>query len=223
MKRITISVLVILMSFTFFKSNAQVPGKFYLGARFMPTISDFKVSQSNGDLYKTQAVIGYGFGGLLGVNLTDHVGLQGELLYSPLAQDYVDNMNVNRRITLNYVNIPLLLVLNTNSSSPVNLNFAVGPQFGILAGSSFDATGSAEGDTITAVFAAKPADIGIAYGAGLDFSIVPNFSIDIGYRGVIGLVDVSDQSKSITTDQYYLLDRSHLMTYAVYAGVKFKF
>ena len=224
MKRTIFFLAIAFLSFSFLQSNAQTstPG-FYIGARYMPTISDFDVKQVNGDLYKTKAVLGYGIGGLIGVNFTDHVGLQGEVIYSALAQNYVDEQNIERRIDLNYVNIPLLLVLNTNSSSVVNLNLAVGPQAGILVGSEFEATGTAEGDTVTAVFGAKSGDLGIAYGAGIDFNITPNFSLDVGYRGVIGLIDISDQSQSITTDQYYLLDKSHVMTYAAYAGLKLKF
>lgn len=223
MKRISFLLAIAFLSLSI-SSNAQTPSTgLYLGVRYMPTISDFNVKQVNGDLYKTQAVLGYGIGGLIGVNISDHIALQGEVLYSALAQNYTDATNTERRIDLNYVNVPVMLVLNTNSSSLVNLNITAGPQLGILVGSEFDATGTAEGDTITAVFGAKTADFGIAYGAGIDFNILPNLSIDLGYRGVIGLVDISDQSQTLTTDQYYLLDRSHLMTYAAYAGLKLKF
>ncbi|MEO6167267.1 MAG: porin family protein [Chitinophagales bacterium] len=224
MKRTIFFLGMVLLSFSFKPLKAQTTSSgFYIGARYLPTISDFKMKQVNGDFYKTSTVLGYGIGGLIGVNLSDHIGLQGEVLYSALAQNYVDATNTERRIDLNYINIPLMVVLNTNSSSVVNLNVTAGPQLGILVGSEFDATGGMAGDTVTAVFAAKSGDFGIAYGAGIDFNVLPNFSIDLGYRGVIGLVDISDQSKTLTTDQYYILDRSHLMTYAAYVGVKLKF
>ena len=224
MKQVSIGLAVIFSCLFFARAHAQeTPATFYFGARFMPTISDFDVRQSNGDLYKTSATLGYGFSGLAGLNLSNHFGLQGVVIYSALAQEYVDELNVKRNINLDYLNIPLLLVLNTNSSALVNLNLVVGPQIGILVKSDFEASGSSEGDSLTAVFGAKSGDLGIAYGAGIDFNILPNLSIDIGYRGVVGLLDISDQSQSLTTDQYYVLDRSNLMTYAAYAGVKLKF
>jgi opacity protein-like surface antigen len=223
MKRIIINLAIIILCIPAFRASAQdVPGP-YIGARFMPTFSDFQLKQVNGDLVETKAVLGYGFGGLLGINLSNHFALQGEVLYSALAQNYLDNFNQEHRVNLDYLNIPLLVVLNTNSSSAVNLNLTAGPQFGILLGSKFESTGTAEGDTVTAVLGAKAADFGIAYGAGIDFSLGPVVTLDLGYRGVIGLVDISDQSQSITTDQFYILDRSHVMTYAAYAGLKFKF
>ena len=219
MKRIL--CLLVFLSLTAYYSQSQAQGA-YIGIRAQPTISDFDVKDVNGELFKTTAVLGYGFGVIGGYNFSDHVGLQGEVLYDALSQSYIDNSNIERRIDLNYVHVPVLLTLNTNSSSPVNLNIVFGPQLGILVGSQFDATGTAEGDTITAVFGARTGDLGVAYGAGLDFNISPAMSIDIGYRGVFGLIDISDQSQSTATDQYYLLDRSHVKTYSAYVGLKFK-
>jgi hypothetical protein len=48
-------------------------------------------------------------------------------------------------------------------------------------------------------------------GAGVDFGSEVKFSV--GFRGVYGLVDISDQSQSVTTNEYYVLDRSHVKTY----------
>ena len=166
MKRIIINLAIIILCIPAFRASAQdVPGP-YIGARFMPTFSDFQLKQVNGDLVETKAVLGYGFGGLLGINLSNHFALQGEVLYSALAQNYLDNFNQEHRVNLDYLNIPLLIVLNTNSSSAVNLNLTAGPQFGILLGSKFESTGTAEGDTVTAVLGAKAADFGIAAATG---------------------------------------------------------
>ena len=43
--------------------------------------------------------------------------------------------------------------------------------------------------------------------------------LSLGFRGVRGLVDISDDSQNITTDEYYVLDRAKVNTYSGYAGV----
>jgi hypothetical protein len=192
-----------------------------LGIRYMPTFTSLNYHHSEDGTVSTSFVLGHGFGGLVGVNFTDHIGLQAEAIYLALAQKYTSN-EVEHTVKLSYVNVPLLFVLNTGYSRPVNFNVCVGPQVGINTGSKIETSGNHEGDTLQAVLAVKPADLGIAYGAGFDFG-PPNFKISIGFRGVYGLIDVSDNSNNITTDQYYVLDRAHVKTYSGYIGLAFGF
>jgi hypothetical protein len=69
----------------------------------------------------------------------------------------------------------------------------------------------------------KSGDFGFAYGAGLDFSLGGYTSLGVGFRGVYGLVDISDNSHSTATDDYYVLDRTHVKTYSGYIGLSFGF
>lgn len=196
--------------------------KVFIGARFMPTVTKFEVRTIENGVAKTNFVIGYGAGGLLGFNFSKNVGLQAEVIYSVLSQKFTDN-DLEKTIKLSYLHIPLLLTLNTDVSNPVNLNICAGPQIGINTGSSIDTKGSQGVDTVSAIIAVKPADLGIAYGAGLDFRVAPAVSLGLGFRGVYGILDISEKSKSITTNQYYILDRSHVKTYAGYIGINFNF
>jgi hypothetical protein len=192
-----------------------------LGFRYMPTFTSLNYHTTDDGVVNTSLVLGHGFGALLGVNFTDHVGLQAEVIYLALAQKYTSN-EIEHEVKLSYINVPLLFVLNTGYSKPVNFNVCVGPQVGINTGSKIETNGTHEGDTLHAVLAVKPADLGIAYGAGLDFG-PPNFKISIGFRGVYGLIDISDNSNNITTNQYYVLDRAHVKTYSGYIGLAFGF
>jgi len=215
-------ILIITLAIFFCpKGFAQAPGGFF-GIEYLPTFAKFDVKNVSGGVYKTTAVLGTGFGAQLGFNVTNHFGLQGEVLYSAIAQKFNDEENIEHRVELSYLNVPLLIALNTNVSVPVNLNVVIGPQIGINTGSKIEGEGSGGIDTFQAVLAVKPADLGFAYGAGLDFNLSKALALGIGFRGVYGLIDISDQSKSITTDQYYLLDRSHVKTYSGYVGLKFK-
>jgi hypothetical protein len=196
----------------------------YFGIRFMPTIASLSYMKSENGVVSSTFVVGYGFGALIGINASDHVGFQGEVIYSQLAQKYKEaNTDIERQVKLNYVNVPVLLVLNTGFSHAVNFNVCAGPQVGFNTGAKIETASDnhSNADTVHAVLAVKPADVGIAYGAGIDFGTAVKFSL--GFRGVYGLVDVSDRSQSITTNEYYVLDRSHVKTYSAYAGLTFAF
>jgi hypothetical protein len=195
-----------------------------IGVRFMPTFSSFGMRTYDNGVVQGEFTLGYGFGGLLGVNFNRHIGLQAEFIYNSMSQKYRDR-DYDRVVTLNYVNIPLLLSLNTGKGSPVNLNIVAGPQVGINVGSKLESSGGNGVDTVQAVLAVKSGDVGVAYGAGLEFGLgeARNVILDIGFRGVYGLVDISDRSKSTTTNEYYVLDRAHVQSYAGYIGLKFAF
>jgi len=203
--------------------DAGITPVFMLGARFMPTISSFGYHKLNGGAVETTFVLGYGFGGLIGVNASEHVGFQAEVIYLMLAQKYKEASAAEREVKLSYVNVPLMLVLNTDYNKPVNLNVCFGPQIGFNTGSKISSGESANGsDTINAVLAVKPMDVGFAYGAGLDFGS-PYVKLSLGFRGVYGLLDISDNSKSVTTNEYYVLERAHVKTYSGYIGLTFGF
>jgi len=194
-----------------------------LGIRFMPTTSDIKVQNADGNNVEADVVLSYGYGGLLGYNFTKHMGLQLEVLYSTLSQKYADH-TLDREIDINYVNIPLLFSLNVNRTNAVNLNVVLGPQLGVNVGSKVTTSGTANGNTNTkAVLAVKENDFGIAYGAGIDFGLnaARTIRFDIGFRGVTGLVDISDRSKTLETDSYYILQKKRTQTYSGYIGFTF--
>lgn len=194
-----------------------------MGIRFMPTTSDIKVQNSDGNIVDGEIVLSYGYGGLLGYNFTKHVGVQLEVLYNTLSQKYADH-TLDREIDINYINVPLLLSLNVNRTNAFNINLAVGPQLGVNVGSSVTTRGTANGNTNTkAVLAVKENDFGIAYGGGIDFGLnaARTIRLDLGFRGVTGLVDISDRSKTLETDSYYILQKKRTQTYSGYIGFTF--
>ncbi|MEI7586995.1 porin family protein [Runella sp.] len=208
-----IFTLLLVWSFNMAAQRAEI------GLRLMPTYSNLAVKTSSGGSVKGEAVLGFGVGALLGFNFTNQVGIQGEVIYNTISQKYKE-LDIERKIKLTYVNIPVLFSLNTGKTNVINLNIVAGPQIGISVGSKITTTG---GDVAqpNAVLSVKKGDLGFAYGVGLDFSLSPSHHsrLSIGYRGVTGLFDISDNSRTITTDSYYLLDRTHIKTNAVYIGL----
>ncbi|MDQ3051497.1 MAG: PorT family protein [Bacteroidota bacterium] len=196
---------------------------FHVGGLVQATFSDIDVDGANGAL-KTSYVVGYGGGGFIGYFFNRHAELRLAILYSSLAQEIIED-DIKRELKLSYVNIPLLFALHTGYNKPVSFHIAAGPQVGINTGSSLDGDGSSGVDTIQAKIELKAADIGFAYGAGFDFGFGPKrlIHLNIGFRGVYGIVDISDNSGTTTTDNYYIFDRAILKTYSGYAGLSVKF
>lgn len=212
------SIIVVLMVATTLPSISQ---RFELGLRFMPTLSSFEVYTPGDGRVVGDLTFGMGYGGLVGFSISDNFGIQGEVIYSSIAQKYKEN-DIERRVNLKYLNIPLLLSLNTGKTKAVNLNIVGGPQLGVSVGSRITTSGG-DGNNPEAILSVKKGDLGLAYGAGVDFGLNPSQTIrlGLGFRGVYGLIDISDNSNSTTTNSYYVLERTHVKTYSAYVGISF--
>ncbi|MEO6190390.1 MAG: porin family protein [Saprospiraceae bacterium] len=195
-----------------------------LGLRLMPTITSTDFHTSSGGKITGEATLGYGIGGLLAFNFTDHIGVQGEVIYNSLSQKYKEQ-DVERQVKLKYLNIPLLLTLNSNKSRLVNFNAVFGPQIGISIGSKLETSGQSGLDSTKAILAVRKGDLGLAYGAGLDIALTPSHSLlfNFGYRGILGLFDISDDSQTLNNGSYFILDKAHVNTNALYIGVSLAF
>jgi opacity protein-like surface antigen len=195
----------------------------YIGARYHATFSNFDLRTHDGGLVSTSFVLGHGWGGEMGFYFSRHFAMGTEVMFNKLAEDFETSGNVTRRVRLDYFNVPLLLIFNTNSMSPVNLNIHAGPQIGFNTHSSITTIEREGEDELNAVLSVKKNDVGVAYGAGLDFLLGETLKLGIGYRGFTGLVDISDDSQNLTTDDYLILHRSHVKTNAAYASLGFAF
>ncbi len=196
--------------------------KVELGFRVMPTFTAMEFNTSDGGTVKAEGKLGWGVGGFLGVNFTNHVGVQLEVIYTTLSQQYKE-ADISHDITLKYINIPLLLSLNTGKDKPVNLNVVVGPQIGLNVGSEINSQSNDGTTSAQAQLDVKKSDIGFAFGAGIDFGLTSTVRLGLGYRGVRGLIDISDKSNALTTDNYYVLDRTKTITNAGYIGISLLF
>ncbi len=195
------------------------------GLRFMPTLSNFQMQTYEGGTVAGQATFGYGAGGVLGFNFTKHAGMQVEFLYNSLSQKFRDQ-DLDKQINVRYLSIPLLFSLNTGKQNRVNLNLVLGPQIGMNLGSEIVNTGSSgDIDTITFVLATKTTDFGFAYGGGIEFTLneLETIRLDLGFRGVYGLMNISDNSKPIADNSKYIIGMTKVRTQAIYIGFSFLF
>lgn len=202
------------------QNNPLRRGEF--GIRYMPTFTSIDLKAFNEDIIQGQASINQGFGVVVGFNLTKNFGFQGEVNYYKVSQSFRD-LNVSNEVNIKYLNIPLLLSINTNKEKRLNFNVVAGPQFGINAGASIDVSDTEDPDVVRAVVAVKKGDIGLAYGAGFEFAINTNHTIrlDFGYRGFYGLVDIdADKSENNT---YNVIAKASRKTNAAYVGLTILF
>jgi opacity protein-like surface antigen len=192
------------------------------GIRYMPTFSALDLNASNNDIIEGSASLSHGFGVMLGVNLSRHFGFQGEINYYQISQSFRDQ-DLNNEIEIRYLNIPLLISMNTSKEKRLNFNAVAGPQFGLNVGASIKSTGTEDPENLDAVVAIKKGDIGFAYGAGVEFALNMNHSVrlDLGYRGFYGLVDMNATKTSENT--YNVIAKASRKTNAVYLGITFLF
>lgn len=195
------------------------------GIRYMPTFSSLSVRNSNGDVLEGELTISQGYGVMMAFNFDRHIGIQAEVNYNQTSQKYKDR-GLDRQVDISYLNIPVMLSINTDKRLPVNLNFVVGPQFGLNVGSDIKSSGSATGtETVHAVVAVKQGDVGAAYGVGLEFALnkAHTIRLDLGFRGYYGFVDISGSNPSNNPDTYNVIVKASRKSYAGYLGLTFCF
>lgn len=192
------------------------------GVRYMPTFSSMALRTYNGDVVQGDLTMSHGVGVMLGLNFTKNVGLQAEVNYLEVTQKYKDR-NLDRQVDVAYLNVPVLLSVNTDKTRIVNLNFVAGPQFGFNVGSSIKTSGteSENTETLRAVVGASGTDIGLAYGTGLEIALnkAHTFRLDLGYRGFYGIVDGKADQSSNNPDTYNVLVKASRKSHAAYLGL----
>ena len=193
-----------------------------VGLRYNPTFTSLSLNNYNGEVVQGNATMSNGFGIMLGHNFTKNVGIQLEINYDQTSQKYKDR-GLDRQVSVNYINIPLLLTVSTNKTLPVVFGVVVGPQFGINIGSSFSGTSGSNSDTLHAVLAVKQGDVGLAYGAGLGIALNKqrNIRLDFGLRFFYGLVNMSGTPTG--DNSYNILVKGSRKAYGGYAGITFLF
>ena len=203
------------------QGTSQLLG-FEIGVRYMPLIYSLEMRTYDGATTDGSAKFSTGFGAMLAFNMGKHIGVQGEVDYFQMSQKYKDR-GLEQKININYVNIPVMLSLNSNKTSVLNVNVVVGPQFGVNVGSNINTTGSQNSDTLRAVVAVKKGDVGLAYGAGLQFSINDSHTIciDLGYRGFYGLINMDASADG--KDTYNVIVKTSRKAQGGYIGLTFRF
>jgi len=143
----------------------------------------------DGTGYQDGFKLGYHLGGFAQVNLVKGFGVQGELIFSSTKTKTTDKFseiyntdnlndpdNNNKKISLNYLSIPLLANINLGT---LRLKLQVGPQFSALLSDKNALQGSKD--------AFKGGDVAGVAGLWLQLPI-----INVSARYIIGFTDVKN-------------------------------
>src|SRR5205814_1536614 len=85
------------------------------GVRYMPTFTSMNFRNYNNEVVQGDVSLSHGVGVMLGLNFSKNVGLQAEVNYLDITQKYKDR-NLERQVNVSYLNIPVLLSLNTDKT-----------------------------------------------------------------------------------------------------------
>ncbi len=121
MKKILVMISLLL--------TAAASSQIHLGAK-----AGANLNKINGTSFTDKFELGYQLGGFVYADLSQRIGLQGEVLFNQtntsIETGYFEVFNgaFKGNQTLNYISVPLLLRFNNNGI----ITFVAGPQFGFL-------------------------------------------------------------------------------------------
>lgn len=145
---------------------------FSFGPKAGVNISNFQNSN-----YETDTKVGFHLGGFLNFGVGKILAIQPEVLFSTQGVKYTDVNQAKKDFKANYLNIPVLVQLNTNGG----LYLETGPQAGLLL--------TAETDDKTVKDIYKSLDWSWVFGLGFKSKI--GLGLDARYN--LGLTKVGDK------------------------------
>lgn len=214
------TLLILLLAGMPPRAEAQ---NFVIGARVMPVIANMQLQSESGYAIKGRADAGVGAAGFVGYQFSPLFGIQAEIQVSSFGLKY-EEQGVTRKVNLQYVQIPVLLALNTGRNRLVNLNIVAGPQVGVNTGSSLRISG-ADSNTPVAILGVRKGDLGLAYGGGLDVGVNRDRTVrlGVGYRGAMGILNIGKSNASLAPDTFLIANKTRVRTHAIYLEAAFAF
>lgn len=164
-------------------SNKTILERIHFGLKAGSNYSDF----SNAG-FKTEGLVGFHAGAIVGFEINDNFSIEEEFLYSTQGATLKGGLMDGKDIKLSYVTVPILVKYKTD----FGLYLEAGPQVGILVDEDFEALGiNSDND-----FAEK-IDGGVVAGIGYQFKN----GLGIGARYYLSFTDVTKVSTAgINTD-----------------------
>ena len=186
MKRVLSTLLMFALFFTICGTTLQAQSKITYGAKGGLSIANLYGDDVSG----TDSKIGFTGGGFLGIQASDQIIIQLELLYA-MKGTKVDEIGLELKVKLNYIETPILIkwMFPTEGNVKPSLFIGGAPAFLVSAKAEADIGGVAVEADIKDF--TKRFDFGVVFGGGLDFAAGSGtFVIDVRYT--LGLTSVDD-------------------------------
>ncbi|MCZ4407435.1 porin family protein [Cryomorphaceae bacterium 1068] len=185
MKNIILSITLVIFTFTMGYSQ-------YLGLKGGLNFSNLNIEDNEGQL-----LLGYHAGAFLNIPLSDAFSVQPEVLFSTKGSKTTYNIDIlelegESTLRLNYIEVPLLGVLNLGEVAQINF----GPYLGFLSTAKFDLEGDFAGSDFENTEKLDQDffngfDYGLAIGIALNFN-----AIQVGARYSHGLAKIEDSPEA---------------------------
>ena len=189
--------------------SASAQKGFHLGLNATAVNTYLIDSKLYGDVdYKPKFTLGPVIGVAAGNNFTDAFGLQIEVNYARLGQQYEYDDSLNQvaglttssgKITLDYIQLPVLITI-TGGDFKTRFSASAGPQFSFLANAWNRKTDN--GGAIESKSSFNSTDIGLAVNAGSDISLSDDLYLNLGLRFYYGFVQANDDLHVISPSPF---------------------
>ena len=142
------------------------------------------------DTDNLDAKIGFFFGGLAELEVTDMFSVQPELLFSSQGTKYSDSDGFDGKLKFNYLNLPVMAKVYVSDG----FFFEAGPQLGYLlsAKDEYESPGLSGEDDLKDEGFVKDIDVGANIGLGYQL----DSGLNIGARYNFGLTNINDLEDS---------------------------
>ncbi len=181
---------------------------------------------------------GISFGGNIGYHGEKIIGFQAEVNYTFGGQNYKDSWlkpnacvehdlsDFKRKFRLHYLNVPLMMKLQTRNIKKTKAYGLIGVQVGFLLGANERITLSGsepEGVAFTPVSEkVKKLDAGLVFGGGIDYFLAKDIYLNMGFKSYFGAIDINgDAVRNFISanDESYQTSRN--FTFGIHLGIHF--
>lgn len=177
---IAVAAILIMSNASAQKINVGIKGGF----------NQYNIHNDNGAEYDAKS--GFHLGLLGHIHLAKQLALQPELIYSAQGAEYTTS-NVNTKIKLGYINVPLMVQYMFNNG----FRLEAGPQVGFLINAESETNNNTTdiGDNLNTV--------DFALGAGLGYVTSSGFGVDARYN--LGLSNINESGSVKSTNRGFQL------------------
>ncbi|NIJ53098.1 porin family protein [Dyadobacter arcticus] len=179
--------ILLLLAATFCISQAQAQENVSIGP-----IAGISITNFRGDVSNTDWKVGPTIGGFYNYSSESGFGFSGQLLFTQLGAQVANKSNVTR---LNYIQAPLLATFFFGEyGDRVRPKIFLGPNFNFLVGARDKDGNNINGDSNNRVF--NPFDLGLTFGAGLNYRLQDKIWLNFDARYGLGLLDITQSDDS---------------------------
>jgi len=155
------------------------------------------IKDNTGYTLSSENKLGFSVGAFLGIDLTSHLRLQPEILFTRKGSKKTLSSNLNPLVgakanyTLDYLEIPLLLKAYVGKSKdPIGFFLGAGPYLAFLINDKYTLKAGQDEISFDSVEGIKKTDFGAVAAAGLDIK-GPDLDFGFNYRLSLGLVELN--------------------------------